>query len=195
MFDQVELGSEFFEGLRAIDEAIVDAVAAGACGFCGGPLHRGDYPRKPRGGDLGPAIEGHDRRFSLCCGREGCRRRSTPPSVRFLGRRVYGGAVVIVASIVALAAVTAAAMRRATGVPPRTLRRWRRWWRGPFTRSPVFAAISGRLVPAVDRQALPLAMLERFFGAPHERIERLLDWLAPMTTALPDGARFVRAIV
>jgi len=102
---------------------------------------------------------------------------------------------VIVASIVALAAVTAAAMRRATGIAPRTLRRWRRWWRGPFARSPVFVAISGRLVPAVDRQALPLAMLDRFVGSPHERIERLLGRLAPMTTALPDGGRFVRAIV
>jgi hypothetical protein len=48
---------------------------------------------------MGRAAESFDRRFSLCCGREGCRRRATPPSVRFLGRRVYVGAVVIVASV------------------------------------------------------------------------------------------------
>lgn len=56
---------------------------------CGGVLHRADYPRKPRGGpsDLGPD---YGRRLSLCCAREGCRKRTTPPSVRFLGG-VAGG--------------------------------------------------------------------------------------------------------
>jgi hypothetical protein len=195
MFDQVELGSEFFERLRAVDESIVRAVAAGACRFCGGRLHRGDYPRKPRGGALGVAVEGHDRRFSLCCSRDGCRRRATPPSVRFLGRRVYAGAVVIVASVIALAALSVAAMRRATGVPPRTLRRWRRWWCGPFTTTPVFVAISGRHVPAIDRSSLPRAILERLRDEPGARVERLLAWLAPITTALPDGSRFMRGIV
>lgn len=192
MFDQVELGSEFFEQLRAIDEAIVDAVAAGACRFCGGPLHRGDYPRKPRGGVFADAVESHGRRFSLCCGRDGCRKRSTPPSVRFLGRRIYAGAVVIVASVIALAAISAAAMRRATGVPPRTLRRWLRWWRGPFTTTTAFVEISGRLSPAVDTRELPLSVLERLRGEPRVRVERLLGLIAPLTTTLPDGSRFVR---
>lgn len=50
MFDQIELGSEFFEGLMAIDARIAQQVQSGACRFCGGRLHRGDYPRKPRGG-------------------------------------------------------------------------------------------------------------------------------------------------
>ena len=35
------------------------------------------------------------KRFSFCCDQEGCRRRHTPPSVRFLGRRVYGGLVAV----------------------------------------------------------------------------------------------------
>ncbi|HRZ54915.1 MAG TPA: hypothetical protein P5525_05600 [Candidatus Paceibacterota bacterium] len=45
-----------------------------------------------------PGVAGGPRwqvRFSLCCGKEGCRRRNTPPSVRFLGRWVYAGLVVI----------------------------------------------------------------------------------------------------
>ncbi len=49
MFDQIELGSEFFEGLTKIDERIARAVAARGCVWCGGPLHRADHPRKPRG--------------------------------------------------------------------------------------------------------------------------------------------------
>ena len=34
-------------------------------------------------------------RLSFCCDRDGCRKRATPPSVRFLGRKVYLGAVVV----------------------------------------------------------------------------------------------------
>jgi len=91
MFGEIGLGSEFFEGLVAIDAEITARVAAAGCRFCGGPLHRGDYDRKPRGGAVAVAAEAFTRRFSLCCGREGCRRRAMPPSVRFLGRRVAWG--------------------------------------------------------------------------------------------------------
>ncbi len=149
MFDRIELGIEFLEGLRALDAAIVERAAAEKCRDCAGPLHRGDYPRKPRGGLVAPDADGFTRRFSLCCGRDGCRHRATPPSVRFLGRRVYVGAVVIVASVAALAATAAASAQRVTGVPARTLRRWLRWWRGPFTTSAPFVELSARLVPLV----------------------------------------------
>ncbi len=193
MFDQVELKGEFFARLMAIDEAIVQAAAEQACPECGGPLHRGDYPRKPRGGLVATGGETFDRRFSLCCGREGCRKRATPPSVRFLGRRVYLGAAVIVASVVALGARTAAGAAHATGIAARTTRRWLRWWRGPFTETTAFARLSGRLVPALDRRRLPTSALARLSGDPDVRVGKLLSWLAPLTTAsMPDGARFVR---
>jgi hypothetical protein len=182
MFDQIELGSEFFEGLMAIDLALVEEAAAGSCRFCGGRLHRGDYPRKPRGGLMGRAAESFDRRFSLCCGREGCRRRATPPSVRFLGRRVYIGAVVIVASVVALMAPLASAARRATGIAAQTTRRWLRWWRGAFTTTSVFVQIASRLLPAVSRVRLPASILERLAGPAERRVELLLGWLLPITT-------------
>lgn len=194
MFDQVELGSEFFEGLVAIDEAIVAKVAARACEECGGRLHRGDYPRKPRGGLVAVAAEAFDRRFSLCCGRDGCRRRATPPSVRFLGRRVYVGAVIIIASVVALAA-SASAARRATGIAPRTMRRWGRWWREVFPTTGVFVAVAARLV-MFERREMPTSILERLVGDEVVRVRTMLGWLAPLsTTSVNDGARFVRGIV
>jgi hypothetical protein len=194
MFDPLEMRREFFEGLTAIDEAIVARAAEEPCRDCGGPLHRGDYPRKPRGGLLAAAAEAFGRRFSLCCGRDGCRHRATPPSVRFLGRRVYVGAVVIVASVVALTTMAAGAAARATAVPARTTRRWLRWWRGPFTTSTPFVELSARLVPAPQRQQLPLSFLDRFDGEPAMRVEKLLAWLAPITTSSsPLGSRWVRA--
>lgn len=90
------LAGEFFVLLERIDQEIVRQVADGGCPRCDGPLHRGDYPRKPRGGLLARAGEAFNRRFSLCCG--WCRARCLPPSVRFLGRRVYLEAVVVLAT-------------------------------------------------------------------------------------------------
>jgi hypothetical protein len=194
MFDPFELRGEFFEGLVAIDEAIVERAAAEPCRDCGGPLHRGDYPRKPRGGRLAIEAESFTRRFSLCCGREGCRHRATPPSVRFLGRRVYIGAVVIVASAIALTTMAVSAVVRATGVPARTTRRWQRWWRGPFTSSATFVDLSARLVPAPERGRLPTALLERLAVDSSAAVTKLLAWLAPITTtSSPDGSRWLRA--
>ncbi len=195
MFDPFEMGIEFFEGLTAIDVAIVERAAEEPCRDCGGPLYRGDYPRKPRGGQIGSPAEAFERRFSLCCGRDGCRHRATPPSVRFLGRRVYVGAVVIVASVMALAAASARAAERATGVAARTTRRWLRWWRGPFTTSAPFVELSARLVPSFSRSALPTSVLDRLGGAPATRVSKLLGWLAPITTAsTPGGSRFLRGL-
>lgn len=195
MFEEMELGSEFFEVLTAIDATITARAAAEGCRFCGGRLHRGDYTRKPRGGLIAGAAEAFRRRFSLCCSREGCRRRATPPSVRFLGRRVYVGAVVIIASIIALALTAASAARRATGVPARTARRWGRWWRGPFVATPVFVDIAARLL-AVDRLRLPASIVEAMSLPAVARLRKLLALLAPITTtSLPDGSRFVRGLV
>jgi hypothetical protein len=57
MIDPIELASEFFEELTTIDTRIVEHAAREPCRDCGGPLYRGDYPRKPRGGFLSIAAE------------------------------------------------------------------------------------------------------------------------------------------
>lgn len=194
--DEVVLGSEFFAILFQIDEELAAKVAAGGCAHCGGPLHRGDYPRKPRGGLLGVAGEIFTKRLSFCCGQEGCRRRATPPSVRFFGRRIYLGGVVIVASIVAMALATAGSIRRTTGIAARTTRRWIGWWRGSFVATSVFLTLSGRFVPAVSRLELPCSLLERFQGDALTRLQRMLLALCALTTnSISDCARLLRDIV
>jgi hypothetical protein len=195
MFDQVVLGREFFEMLERQDEAITSRVAELACPVCGGPLHRGDYERKPRGGLIARAGETSVKRHSLCCGREGCRKRATPPSLRFLGRRVYVGAVVILASIVAGAIDAAAKVLAATGVPARTTRRWLAWWRGPFPSTEVFAAIRARLIE-VDEAALPASIFDHLPGTKAAQMHLVARLLAPLTTrSVRDGSRFLGASV
>ena len=96
---------------------------------CGGALHVANIRRKPRGGPAG-FDDSHRIRFSFCCERDGCRRRATPASVRFLGRRVYFGAVVVLVSAMrhGVTKLLAAKLHRLLGVSERTLRRWRAWW-------------------------------------------------------------------
>lgn len=123
------------------------------------------YPRKPRGGleDLGPA---YTTRLSFCCAEDGCRRRVTPPSVRYLGRRVYLDAVVVLITAMraGLTARRGAQLRAWLGVSVRTVARWRAWWRERFPASPFWREQRGRFVPALAPGELPGTLLDRFGG-------------------------------
>jgi hypothetical protein len=84
---QTLLGSSnFFALLLRFDEDLALQARAVGCA-CGGALPSARYARKPRGGPEGLGPE-HAMRLSFCCSVEGCRRRVTPPSLRFLGRKV-----------------------------------------------------------------------------------------------------------
>jgi hypothetical protein len=88
MLHDLRLGEEFFAMLLAFDAKIAREVAAAGCPHCGGPLHQSNYERKPRGAEFAAAGEAFTLRHSLCCGREGCRRRAT--AVRLNGGSVLG---------------------------------------------------------------------------------------------------------
>jgi hypothetical protein len=83
----------FYAFLGHIDEDEAARTRAAGCPVCGCALHSARYPRKPRGGSRDFDKQGH---YRLSCGAI-CRNRTTPVSVRFLGRRVYWAAVVILA--------------------------------------------------------------------------------------------------
>jgi hypothetical protein len=189
MLPQVAVPYNFWKELVEIDEQIAAAVAARGCPRCGGRLHRGDYARKPRGGLIAELADGEARRISLCCDRQGCRKRALPPSVRFLGRKVYVGAAIVVACM-------AAAARRSTGIATRTVRRWSRWWRDDYGKSRHFEVARSRLIPPVEPSELPGELWDRFTAHAGDALvglARLLGFVAPVTTAsVPDGSRFVR---
>lgn len=129
--------AEVYARLEAIDRAVVLAIQQEGCGHCGGRLHRADYPRKPRGVPL--EAEGFlEKRFSLCCSREGCRRRRACPSVRFLGPKVYAAMAIVGACLVDAAAQVEREARRRQG-------RWLSWWRGSFPESRAFQRLRGWL--------------------------------------------------
>lgn len=162
MVHDLRLGEEFFALLVEFDAETARRVATAGCRHCGGRLYQANYPRKPRGAEIAGAAEAFALRHSLCCGQEGCRRRALPPSLRFLGRRVYVEAVVLVASVVALLVPALATARSLTGVPCRTLRRWASWWREVFPQSPTWLELLARFAPpAPDEATLPHSLRRR----------------------------------
>ena len=168
--------------LRCDDD--LAAVARGTGCSCGGALHSARYGRKPRGWVVAQP-EGYDRRHSFCCAEDGCRKRTTPPSVRFLGPKVYLGAVVALVTALRHGANArrAAELGRAIGASRRTLARWRRWWREIFTATPFWRAARAMWVPAVSPATLPASLLERFVeDEAWMRLFRLLDFVRPVTT-------------
>jgi len=183
MSHPIALSVEFFRLLEATDYALAAEVRAGRCPHCKGPLHWASYPRKPRGGQFGALAEIWGRRWSLCCGRDGCRRRATPPSVRFFGRRVYVGGIVLLASVVALWARRAGLLRRMAGVPARTARRWLSWWQTGFPSTSLFVEAQARAAGRLEVDALPRSLLELLAAqSKEEGLRRALLWLSPLTT-------------
>jgi hypothetical protein len=168
--------------LPRIDDDLAAKAQAAGCGFCGGRLDVANFPRSPRGADeLG---DEYVTRRSFCCAVDGCRRRHTPPSVRFLGRKVYLGAVVVLAtalqhgptrkSVTELSAIL--------GINRRTLVRWRRWWSTMFAASRFWTSLRGRFVPAADETTMPASLLSRVLTTDEPAVVMLLRLLAPIST-------------
>ena len=184
--------AKFYELLFRIDESIADEVRVRGCS-CGGVLHSARYPRKPRGirYALGASYES---RLSFCCAQDGCRQRSTPASVRFLGRKVYLG--VIVTLITALHHGLTEPRRQqlieALDVAPQTLWRWRRWWQERFVATRCWKALAGQFIPPLPTDSLPASLLERFTGRTlDERVIQLLISISAVTTS-PSSSRVKR---
>jgi hypothetical protein len=173
--------SSFFALLLQLDkDSAAEAQAAGCA--CGGALHGACYPRKPRGGPEGLGAE-HGKRLSFCCSVAGCRRRVTPPSLRFLGRKVFFGVWVLLLPVLR-DGPTPQRLRRLEevfAVSRRTLLRWRRFWREAVLGSRLWEARRGHFAAPVALEALPGSLLEAFTAtAPSERVLAALRFVSPL---------------
>ncbi len=181
MYATLIADSRFHDLLLACDRDLADQARADGCA-CGGKLHAAPYPRKPRGRpcQLGPE---HNRRFSFCCALDGCRSRETPPSLRFLGRRVYVAAIVVLIAMLqhGVSDARLACLSKVVRVDRRTVARWRRWWRDAFTTTPFWRAARAAFMPPVEGGRLPGTLLDRFAGNDADRLVALLRFLAPIT--------------
>jgi len=172
----------FHDLLLDFDQDIANSARRERCLKCRSAVHSARYRRKPRG-RLCRLSDEHDWRHSLCCARQGCRKRKMPPSLRFLGPKVHVAAMVVLIAIMREGA-TPSRMRRLTGavgIDRRTVERWRRWWAECFTASPFWQIARAAFMPPVDQARMPATLLERFTGEVREQLIALLRFLAPIT--------------
>lgn len=185
MFPEFFSDANFYRLLTAIDQDIADQVQQNGCPHCrSGVLHVANYPRKPRG-LRGTFDEDYRTRFSLCCSQEGCRRRCTPPSVRFLGRKVYLGVVIVLVTAITQGLTPQRRKRLIEQLDlwPQTISRWRQWWRERFSTSRCWRRVRGRFVSPVDTGHLPGSLLSRLAGDDlQQRLVHLLVVLLELTS-------------
>lgn len=184
MYEAVLGDASFYRLLLRIDEDLAEAERALGCRVCGRRLEVGHYRRKPRG----VAVQLPERfavRFSFCCAERDCRKRRTPACLRFLGRKVYLGAIVVLISALRCGA-TPWRMRRLhelVGVSRHTVLRWQHWWREALPGMRCWAGLAGTLIPPPAIAQLPASLLERFAGSLDQQLLALLRWLSPLSSS------------
>jgi hypothetical protein len=183
MYHDLPRTARFWSFLFAVDKDLAQKTRANACS-CGGHLHCANYPRKPRGTPVQLPKE-KCLRLSFCCDRDGCRKRTTPPSVRFLGPKVYLGAIVILISAMRQVP-TPRRVRELSArfrADRRTIARWQVFWREHFPQTPFWKTARARLVPAAEIVTLPYSLVDAFLTR-HHRCRGwtlLLRFLSPIT--------------
>ena len=172
----------FFALLLTIDRDLADRVRAKGCP-CGGHLHQANYPRKPRGA-LASSDAEFRLRFSFCCDADSCRLRATPPSVRFLGRRVYLGVLVVLITALRQGPTPKgyAELTAQFGVDRRTIARWQMWWKEVFAASPFWRAARARIAALPEAVQFPRSLLLLFGSGPRNTM-KLLRFLSPITAS------------
>ena len=166
--------------VTAIDQQLAEEGKSKGCPYCGGKLHSARFPRLLRGETGNTPVSTH--RHSFCC--ETCRKRVTPPSVRFFGRRRYAMTSMLLISVLQPGKAKKAQhdkLRSLLGISKRTLARWRLWWREALVRTPLWKAEGACILPPVPWQELPGSLIERFAGNSVQQLLRALVFLSPLS--------------
>jgi hypothetical protein len=185
MMQETLNNSNYYYVLYETDKKIAEAAKAKGCPYCNGSLHQANYPRLPRGAPQGIDLKYHIG-FSLCCAVEGCRKRLTPPSLRFLGRKIYTSMVLILVfrfdgnysqKISTLNEYYPLELTLAE----ETVSRWQRYWRSQFPLSPFYNKQSTLLQLPID--SLPISLLTQFKGTLTTQLFNLLQYLSPLSAS------------
>jgi hypothetical protein len=187
MYHELLSSASFLSYLRAVDEDLAAETRNKGCS-CGGHLHCANYPRKPRGTPA-QLPEPQRIRLSFCCDRDGCRKRTTPPSVRFLGRKVYLAAIVILISSMRQGPSPRRVRELSThfGADESTIIRWQTFWREHFPQTPFWKVARASFLTIGEIVGLPYSLVDAFLRhhPPRQGWILLLRFLSPIT--VPGG--------
>ena len=166
MLSEIILKAALYEVLYRVDQELAEALREKGCpqDGCQGALHQANYSRKPRGGpdEIRDALL---KRRSFCCALKGCRRRATPLSVLFMGRRVFWRvAVVITVTLLQeqQAEHSVGKLSKRFGMDPRTLKRWMTYFSEVFPSSQTWERLRGRVSCDIRNDFLPKDLLDHF---------------------------------
>jgi len=109
----------------------------------------------------------------------------TPPSVRFLGPKVYLGVIVILISAMRQGPTPRRVRELSTrfGADGCTIARWQVFWREHFPQTPFWKIARARLVPVIKFDTLPYSLVDTFLcrHGPCRGWTLLLRFLTPIT--------------
>jgi hypothetical protein len=174
--------ASFHSLLIAIDQEFVEQIKDKDCS-CGGKLHQAHYPRSPFG--LPPSLRPlYEMRFSLCC--DICRKRITPQSVRFFGRRWYPAPLVILISALMLGInerrLTQVKRHLGIVMSESTWKRWRRWFRQIVEATFFWQQTKGLALKVIEtKKIFPRALFILFSGTIEEKLRFILRFLSPLS--------------
>jgi len=187
MYHDLPRSSSFWSFLLAVDEDLAAETRKKGCS-CGGRLHSANYLRKPRGTPV-QLPEPQRLRLSFCCDRDGCRKRATPRSVRFLGRKVYLAAIVILVSAMRQGPNPrrVSELSKRFGADESTIARWQSFWREHFPQTPFWKVARAGFITLGEIVDLPYSLVDAFLRhhPPWQGWTLLLQFLSPIT--VPGG--------
>jgi hypothetical protein len=183
MYHDLPRSASFWSFLLTVDEDLAEETRKQGCP-CGGRLHSANYQRKPRG-TPSQLPEPQRLRLSFCCDRDGCRKRATPRSVRFLGRKVYLAAIVILVSAMRQGPTPRriSELSKRFGADESTIARWQIFWREHFPQTPFWKVARAGLVTLGEIVSLPYSLVDTFLRRhpPCDGWTLLLRFLSPIT--------------
>jgi hypothetical protein len=187
MYHDLPRSASFWSFLLRVDEDLAEEARKQGCP-CRGRLHSANYQRKPRG-TPSQLPEPQRLRLSFCCDRDGCRKRATPPSVRFLGRKVYLGAIIILISAMRQGP-TPRRVRELSerfGADETTIARWQIFWREHFPQTSFWKVARASFITLGKILDLPYSLVDAFLGRhpPCNGWTLMLRFLSPIT--VPGG--------
>jgi hypothetical protein len=187
VYHDLPRSASFWSFLLTVDEDLATEARKKGC-QCGGRLHTANYLRKPQG-TPSQLPELQRLRLSFCCDRDGCRKRATPPSVRFLGRKVYLGAIVVLISAMRQGPTPRRAreLSERFGADESTITRWQVFWREQFSQTPFWKVARAGFVTLGEIVSLPYSLVDTFLRRhpPCDGWTLLLRFLSPIT--VPGG--------
>ena len=181
MYHPLLTDARLHDSLLDLDRLIAEQVRQEQCRLCRGNLHQSHFARKPRGVPEGTHLD-YSIRFSYCCGTEGCRKRFTPPSMRFLSRKVYSSVVIIL--IFLLKPETDESRLETintllgTTLSVETLRRWRHFWTKDLPQTHTWKRLA---FSSTQAQNLPVSLLMLFEQVGEQAFIMGLKLILPLT--------------